>query len=101
MHYGERWTCDKCGRSWNTLRIPLEQYTEIRRTQLHYRRIPIAVSAVSLVIVIAFIVVGKALGGLILIVFGLTAWSMFARPIHRRRYREAIAKLPSWEIEPE
>jgi hypothetical protein len=29
------------------------------------------------------------------------AWSMFFRPIHRRKYREAIADLPSWKIKPE
>ena len=61
LQYGERWTCDKCGRSWNTLRIPLEQYAEIRRTQLRFRRIPIAVSALSLVCIVAFVVAGRIL----------------------------------------
>jgi hypothetical protein len=101
LQYGERWTCDKCGRSWNTLRIPLEQYAEIRRTQLRFRRIPIAVSALSLVCIVAFVIAGKPFGGLILVGFAATAWSMFARPFHKRRYREALAKLPSWEIEPD
>lgn len=101
VHYGERWTCPKCDRSWNTRRIPLEQYAAIRRTQLRYRRIPIAVSVLALVCIIAFIIVGKPFSGLILVAFATTAWSMFARPFHRRRYREALAKLPSWEIEPD
>jgi hypothetical protein len=101
LQYGERWTCPKCGRSWNTLRIPLEQYAEIRRTQLKFRRVPLAVSAISLACVVAFVVAGRALGGLVLVAFAVTAWSMFARPFHKRRYREAIAKLPSWEIEPD
>jgi hypothetical protein len=59
------------------------------------------VSLVSLACVVAFVVVGKPLGGVILVVFALTAWSMFVRPLHKRRYREALASLPSWEIEPE
>jgi hypothetical protein len=101
VQYGERWTCDKCGRTWNTLRIPLEQYAEIRRTQLRFRRIPIAVSVLSLACVLAFVIAGKPFGGLILVGFAATAWSMFARPFHKRRYREALAKLPSWEIEPD
>ena len=79
----------------------MEQYAEIRKTQLRYRRIPIAVSAISLVAVLAFIIVGKPLAGLVVVAFGATAWSMFARPLHRRRYRQAIAQLPSWEIEPD
>ncbi len=101
LQYGERWTCPKCGRSWNTLRIPLEQYAEIRRTQLRFRRIPIAVSILSLICIVAFLIVGKPFAGLILVAFAATAWSMFARPLHKRRYREALAKLPRWEIEPD
>jgi hypothetical protein len=101
VHYGERWTCDQCGRSWNTLRIPMDQYAEIRKTQLRYRRIPIILSGISLACVIAFIIIGKALAGLLVIALLATTWSMFFRPVHRRRYRQAIAKLPSWEIEPD
>jgi hypothetical protein len=101
LQYGEEWTCDKCGKHWNTRKIPLEDYMEIRRVQIRARRIPIAISILSLICVVAFIVAGKAFGGLILVAFAATAWSMFARPFHKRRYREAIAKLPSWEIEPD
>jgi len=101
LRYGERWTCEKCGRSWNTLRIPLEQYAEIRRAQLRFRRVPLAISVLSLVCLVAFIVIGRAVGGLILVGFAATAWSMFVRPLHKRRYRKALAKLPSWEIEPD
>jgi hypothetical protein len=53
------------------------------------------------VCLIAFIVIGRAVGGLILVGFAATAWSMFVRPLHKRRYRKALAKLPSWEIEPD
>jgi len=101
LRYGERWTCAKCGRTWNTLQIPIEQYAAIRRTQLRYRRIPIAISVLALICVITFIIMGKAFAGLIVVAFGASAWSMFARPLHKRRFRKAIADLPSWEIEPE
>ncbi|MGI8863134.1 MAG: hypothetical protein ACR2JH_01840 [Solirubrobacteraceae bacterium] len=101
LRYGERWTCGKCGRTWNTRKIPVEQYAEIRRTQLRYRRIPIMISVIALICVITFIVMGKAFGGLIVVAFGASAWSMFARPLHKKRFRRAIADLPSWEIEPE
>ena len=33
LRYGERWTCEKCGKTWNTNRIPVEQYAAIRATQ--------------------------------------------------------------------
>ncbi len=101
LQYGEEWTCDKCGKHWNTRKIPLEDYMAIRHAQLRSRRIPIIVSTMSLICIVAFIVAGKAFGGLILVAFAATAWSMFVRPFHKRKYREAIAKLPSWEIEPD
>ena len=101
LRYGERWTCEKCGRSWNTRRIPLEEYAELRRTQLRYRRVPLVVSVLALVCVVVFILLGKAFGGLIVVAFAATAWSMFGHPLHKRRYREQLAKLPSWNIEPE
>ena len=82
-------------------KIPLDQYADIRRTQLRFRRVPIAISVLSLACVVAFVIAGKPLGGLILVGFATTAWSMFARPLHKRKYREALAKLPSWEIEPD
>jgi hypothetical protein len=101
LHYGERWTCEKCGRVWDTHKIPLEEYAELRRTQLRYRRVPILISSISLICIVAFIVAGKPLGGLLLVAFGLTAWSMFVHPFHKRRYREKLARLPTWDIEPE
>jgi hypothetical protein len=101
LRYGERWTCEKCSRSWDTAKIPVDQYTAIRATQLRFRRVPIAISVLALAAVIACIVVGKALGGLLLIAILATTWSMFFRPLHRRRYREALADLPTWQIEPD
>jgi len=101
LHYGERWTCEKCGRTWNTRRIPLEEYADLRRTQLRYRRVPLLISAFSLICVIAFIVIGKALGGVLLVAFAATVWSTLGHPFYKRRYREQLAKTPTWKIEPE
>jgi len=101
LRYGERWKCERCGRAWNTNRIPIDQYADIRRTQLRFRRVPIAISFLALVCVVAFIIAGRALGGLVVVALIASTWSMFFRPLYKRRYREALAKLPSWEIEPD
>jgi hypothetical protein len=66
---------------------------------LRLGRIPIAVSVI-VVCVLTFVVMGQAFRGLIIVAFGLTGWRMFVR-LHRRRYRRAAAKLPSWNIDPE
>jgi Flp pilus assembly protein TadB len=101
LRYGERWKCERCGRTWDTNQIPIDDYAAIRRTQLRMRRVPIAITVLSLACVITFIALGKAFGGLILVAFAATAWSMFLRPLHKRRYRKELAKLPTWEIKPD
>ena len=101
LAYGERWTCESCGRTWDTRQIPVEQYAAIRATQLRYRRVPLVISVLALAGVIAAVVVGKALGGLLIVGIVATTWSMFFRPMHSRKYREALAELPTWTLEPE
>ena len=101
LAYGERWTCETCGRTWDTRQIPAEQYAAIRATQLRYRRIPLVISVVALACIVAGVLVGKALGGLIVVAIAATTWSMFFRPIHSRKYRKALAQLPTWTLTPE
>jgi len=101
LRYGERWTCETCGKTWNTARIPIEQYAAIRATQLRYRRVPLAITFLALVCVVAFIIVGKAFGGLIVVALLATTWNIFFRSAHKRRYHEALAELPTWKIKPE
>lgn len=101
LRYGERWTCESCGRGWDTNKIPVEQYAAIRTTQLRFRRVPLAISVFALACVVACVVVGKAVGGLLVVAIIATTWSMFFRPLYRRRYRAALAQLPTWEIEPD
>lgn len=101
LSYGERWTCEQCGRVWDTNQIPLEQYAAIRSTQLRYRRVPVAISALALVCIVAGVVAGKALGGLLIVAVIAITWSIFFRPMYSRRYRSALADLPTWTLEPE
>ncbi len=101
LRYGERWTCESCGKTWNTNRIPAEQYGAIRATQIRYRRIPAALSVLALGCIVAFVIAGKAFGGLIMVALLATTWTMFFRPFYRRRYRRALADLPTWKIKPE
>lgn len=101
LKYGEEWTCETCGRHWNTNKIPMEQYAEIRRTQLRYRRVPLAVSAAALISVVVFIVIGEFARGLIVVALIATAYNLFARPVYKRKYLEAAANLPKWELEPD
>jgi hypothetical protein len=101
LAYGERWACPECGRAYDTARIPAADYERIRRTQLRFRILPVAYGLFVSAVAVFFIATGNAFSVFILLPIGLTAWFMLIRPVHRARYRQAIADLPSWDLRAE
>lgn len=101
LAYGERWTCEQCGRTYDSTRIPREQYEVVRRTQLRFRALPVAFGLVIAAIAIFFTLTGNAFSVFFLLPIGLLTWFVFVRPVHRRRYRRAISELPRWELRAE
>jgi hypothetical protein len=101
LAYGESWTCESCGRRWNTSQIPAEQYEQIRRLQLRYRAVPVAVGLLVAALAIFFSLTGNVFSVFFLLPVGLLTWFVIVRPVHRKRYRAAIANLPRWDLRPE
>jgi len=101
LRYGEAWDCEGCGKRWNTRQIPTEQYELIRRTQLRFRLVPIALGVVVAALAIFFTLTGNIFNVFVLLPLAMVIWFSFLRPVHRRRYRQAIADLPRWELRPE
>jgi hypothetical protein len=98
LAYGERWRCEACGRAWDTGRIPREQYDAIRRLSLRYRALPIGFGALVAALAIFFTLTGNLFSVFFLLPIALTTWFVFLRPLHRKRYREAVKGLPRWEL---
>ena len=101
LHYGEQWQCENCGRTWNTNRIPIEQYAQIRGTQLRLRRVLLALLALAVASVVVFVLIGRILGGIMLVAICALAWRQYIWPRQKQRYLESIDERPSWEIEPD
>jgi hypothetical protein len=101
LRYGETWDCERCGKRWNTRQIPAEQYELIRRTQLRFRLVPIVLGVIVAALAIFFTLTGNVFNVFVLLPLAMVIWFSFVRPIHRRRYRQAIADLPRWELRPE
>ena len=101
VRYGETWTCERCGRRWDTSQIPREQYDAVRRTQLRFRALPVALGLLVAALAIFFSLTGNVFSVFFLLPVALSAWFALLRPVHRRRYRRAIADLPRWELHPE
>jgi hypothetical protein len=101
LHYGAAWQCERCGKRWDTRQIPAEQYETIRRLQWRFRLVPIALGTVVAALAIFFTLTGNILDVFVLLPLAMVIWFSFVRPVHRRRYRAAIAELPRWELRPQ
>jgi hypothetical protein len=101
LQYGEDWTCESCGRRWDTNQIPAEQYRAIRSTQLRFRVLPVLYGLGVLALAMFFTLTGNIFSVFIPLPLAVMLWFYFVRPFHRRRYRRAVAELPKWELRPE
>lgn len=101
LRYGEEWTCERCGRHWNTNKIPPAEYDMVRRTKLRFSIIPISVAVVSLIVMVLLATNGHATVGFIVLAAVATLWNLVVKRVYQRRYRDAIAKLPDWRFEPD
>ena len=63
--------------------------------------LPVLLGLVVLGFAVFFTLTGNLFSVFLLLPVGLSVWFVFLRPLHRRRYRAAIADLPRWELHPE
>jgi fatty acid desaturase len=98
--YGERWTCEKCGRRWNTAQIPADAYWGIMREMRRYR---LSVVAMALAITSVFVLLGIFAGRqfFILMPVALGFWFLWYMPLWRRKVRHRARNLPRWQLRPE
>jgi hypothetical protein len=101
LSYGESWTCPACGRTYDTKRIPADEYEQIRQISFRYRLLPIGFAALVALAAIVFTLTGNIIGVFLLLPIALVIWFVFIRPTHRKRYREAIQDLPVWHLRAE
>ena len=98
VRYGESWQCEGCGRSFDTRRIPLEEYAAIHRARVRDRLLPAAVLLLVAGVALAFVLSGRWPAAVVIVPLSGFVWSTFVRPARRRRQYRAIAELPRWEI---
>src|SRR5262245_22485091 len=98
--HGERWRCDKCGRTWNTAQIPADEYWGIMR-DMRQLRINVMSVAICLVLPIAALVPFLGVRILMLLPLVLGFWFIFYMPRWRRRVREQARSLRKWKLRPE
>jgi hypothetical protein len=98
LRYGDRWHCEGCGRSYDTNRIPVDEYAALRRSRVHDRIVPSLVFAALAAAVLVFVLIGRPIAAIMVFAVVGFAWGTFVRPARRRRQYKAIADRPRWQI---
>ena len=100
--YGELWTCDSCGRTYDTNRIPDADYRVIQDLRRRYR----VAGYIGVSLVAAFVLLLALTAQQYQIFLGLPGvllvWFMYVRPFMRRRYvRRVRALTRTWTLKAE
>jgi len=98
--YGERWQCEGCGRSWNTLQIPAEEYQGLLRRMRRHKLEVLAAAAIAAAVLVALIVVVSA-RFIAIVPVVMAFWLFLFLPYWRRRYRRTAHDTPRWQLHPE
>jgi hypothetical protein len=98
--YGDRWTCERCGRTWNTAQIPAGEYHAIMRDMRNLRLSVIGV-AVGLAAVFGLLALLVSESLFLLLPVVLAAWFILYMPRWRRLARRRARSLPTWDLHPE
>lgn len=100
--YGERWTCPQCARTYDTGRIPRDDYEAIAALDRRYRYAGLAVVAVLALMVLAVAITRQLIPIFAGLGVVLLTWFLYIKPIVHRRHRRAVQDLTrNWNLEPE
>jgi hypothetical protein len=98
--YGERWTCEQCGRTWNTAQIPEEDYRALMRDMRNLRLSVVGV-ALALLAIFGLLAMFVSESLFLLLPVVLAAWFILYMPAWRRRVRRRARSVPKWDLHPE
>jgi hypothetical protein len=95
--FGTVWRCEKCGTSWDTRKIPQDEYQAfvhaVRKVQWQSIAGLVVIGLLTLALVV-FVGPGLLPAGPVL----LAVWYFLYLPTHRKRVRRLYSSLPSWHI---
>src|SRR5689334_5000011 len=100
LAYGERWTCEGCGRQWDTNKIPAAEYWGVMREMRRYRLVAIG-AALALAVTFALLAFLASHRLLLLLPIVTAGWLLVSTPRWRRLVTRRARSLPSWPPDPE
>jgi uncharacterized protein (DUF983 family) len=100
--YGARWTCESCGRTYDTNDIPAGDFAAIQAMRRRYRIAGYVGVAFVAALVLLLALTAQQYQLFIGLPFILILWFMYVRPVMRSRYRRRVGELQrSWTLKAE
>jgi len=101
LAYGERWTCPECGKTWDTSRIPREEYDRLLRSVKRYRMLTVGPPA-ALAAVLVPLAIFDGLQWAFLLFLLVMAYGLLVVPhIRRKATKNVLANTRQWKLHPE
>ncbi len=100
--YGERWTCEACGRTYDTNGIPAADFAAIQAMRRRYRIIGYTGVALVAALVLLLALTAQPFQLFIGLPFILLLWFTYVRPAMRSRYHRRLGELQrTWTLKAE
>jgi hypothetical protein len=100
--FGERWTCESCGRTYDTTSIPDADFRAIQTLRRRYRVFGYAGVTLVAAFVLLLAITAQQFQLFIGLPFILLVWFMYVRPLMRNRYRRRLGELTrTWTLHAE
>ena len=101
VQYGKRWTCDSCGRTWDTNRIPRAEYDALLQSVRHYRTLTVGPPLTLAVILLPLAVLLDLRFAFLLFVLVLAHGLLVLPHLRRRATERVLEAAPRWELRSE
>ncbi len=99
--YGERLTCDECGRTWDTAQIPSEEYDTLIESVRRYRALALGPPFAAAAVLVPLAVLSSFRFAFLLFVLVLAHALLVMPQLRRRASARLSATAPRWNLEAE
>jgi hypothetical protein len=101
VRYGGRWTCPECGKTWDTARIPGDEYAQLAESVRRYRLLALGPPLVLAAVLLPLAVVVGIQFGLLFFVLVLVHGIFVIPKIRQRATQDMSQRARRWDLSPE
>jgi hypothetical protein len=98
---GDRWTCEECGRSWDTSQIPRDEYDALMRRVRRYSLLTVAPPLLLAAILVPLAVLVDVSYAFLLFVLVMGYALLVLPQLRKSARRQVLDAAPRWQLRPD